>query len=403
MRPLDTRLTLCLTAAVIFLLAASPIHAGEPIDLYDQVIATDYDCYPCPPCPPCDEAYTAHHADRPGTPGASSAPDAGKEPGPDPYADEDYIDSFARRLLEARPVDWGCHHKALACISTTPGFAPASACTTTTSAALTNRPRRVLVSNDRCTRRSRPPFVGGDPGANEVDFEELSTYVEFAFSPRFSVFGEFPVRWVSDVNFGGAPGFEDGEQGGAGDFKAGFRLGIIACPYELLTFQLRPWTPTGEALRAIGVGHDSIDVALLYTFKPDNRTTWFAELQDWQTLDAGTTNDVIEQVDLDGNILRYGLGVGYDVWQSNTYCYSDQRALTAIFEVVGWTVLDGVITPLFVTDGATIEDAEGDTIVNGKYGMRIHGLSEHRHSYGHNWTGDRWYSDLFRVEWQWNY
>ena len=48
-----------------------------------------------------------------------------------------------------------------------------------------------------------PPNGGGGGGhAGDVDMRELTTYVEAAWGPRFSVFGEFPVRWVDDLDFG---------------------------------------------------------------------------------------------------------------------------------------------------------------------------------------------------------
>jgi hypothetical protein len=258
-----------------------------------------------------------------------------------------------------------------------------------------------------------PGPLGGGGGAigsaGEVDLQELATYVEVAFGPRFSVFGEFPIRWVEDVTFGSfafpnGP-FTDGVQEGAGDFRAGVRYGLIACPEEALTVQVRAWAPTGEARRALGVGHSSIDVALLYTTRPSERTWLFGEIQDWQNLDGQeldpATIDNPPQ-NTDSNVLRYGVGVGYDLWQS---CGCRPQSLTALFEAVGWTVLEGVTTPLNLDDpNPVIEDAEGDTIINGKYGLRYSWTcwgcqTESVYvGYGHNWTDERWYSDVFRVE-----
>jgi hypothetical protein len=244
---------------------------------------------------------------------------------------------------------------------------------------------------------------GGAGGSQEVDLRELSTYIEVAWGPRFSVFGEFPIRWVDEVTFDpGDPVFGTGIQDGAGDIRAGLRYGIIACHDEWLTAQVRAWAPTGEARRALGVGHSSIDVSLLYETRTSQRTSWWAEINDWQTIDAGSTNDnfaAIEDVDLDANVLRYGLGFGYDLWQS---CGCRPQALTGVFEVVGWTVLDGVVTSIDSTD-PFFEDAEGDTIVNGKYGVRYSWMCGcHNESvyvgYGHNWTDERWYSDILRIE-----
>lgn len=247
--------------------------------------------------------------------------------------------------------------------------------------------------------------AAGSP--NDVDFQELSTYVEVAFGPRFSVFADFPIRWVKDVDFGDNSAdiepFRDGQQVGAGDIRAGIRYGLIACPYEALTFQVRGWAPTGEARRALGVGHPSIDLGLLYSVRASQRTQFFGEINDWQTIDAGSAEFGGEEAELDANILRYGAGVGYDLWQS---CGCRPQSLTALFEVVGWTVLEGVTTPASFdgTGPVVFTDAEGDTIVNGKYGLRYNwsctgcGSESVYIGYGHNWTETRWYSDIVRLE-----
>jgi hypothetical protein len=245
-----------------------------------------------------------------------------------------------------------------------------------------------------------PPEGAGQPAGQvgDVDMRELITYVEAAWGPRFSVFGEFPVRWVDDLDFGvlggGAP-FDNGTQDGAGDFRAGVRYGLFACPDEWLTLQVRAWAPTGESLRALGVGHSSIDVALLYQVQASERTSWWAEISDWQSIDAGTT-DFPDVVDLDGNVMRYGIGLGCDLWQS---CGCRPQTLTGVVEVVGWTVFDGVVTSLDPFDPDPFEDAEDDTIINGKYGLRYSfGCESIYFGYGHNWTDERWYSDIFRFE-----
>ena len=94
------------------------------------------------------------------------------------------------------------------------------------------------------------------------------------------------------------------------------------------------------------------------------------------------------------------MGVGVDLLDRSTCCKTNK--LTGLVEVVGWTVLDGFSTSL--TGGQQARDADGDTIVNGKYGVRYtRGKHTAYVGYGHNWTGNRWYSDLIRVEWGYNF
>ncbi|TWT89500.1 hypothetical protein [Neorhodopirellula pilleata] len=253
----------------------------------------------------------------------------------------------------------------------------------------------------------RGPVGGVGVGVgNNVDIEQISTYVELAFRDRFSIFVDVPVRFLGPIDFDAGQPFDDGTQAGAGDISAGFRWGWIAKSDEHLTFQLRTTTPTGEARRALGTGNTTMDFSLLYDRRFCDVATFFAEFNDWQTLDAVTLNDTggvgstsTALLDQDANIMRFGVGLGVDFWSNQDR--SQPITVTGITELVTWTVLQGVNSPL---DGSQLEDAAGDTIVNGKYGLRISGRENSLYvGYGHNWTSDRWYSDLFRLEWQHNF
>ncbi len=251
-----------------------------------------------------------------------------------------------------------------------------------------------------------PAGVGGGGGAGGlgpagIDMEEFTTYIEWALAPRLSIFGDFSIRSVGPLAFGGAAGFIDGTQVGAGDSKFGFRYGIIADCNTALTFQTRVTTPTGEPLRGLGTGHTSLDFSLLYQQQVNDRLTFFAELQDWMTVE---NNGVVTTADpaafngqlLNGNVLRWGVGVGYDLWQD---CCNDRR-LTGVFELVGWEIIDGMETSLNpALTSPDVRDANGDSIVNGKYGVRYSTRANSLYvGYGHNWSNDRWYTDIFRVE-----
>lgn len=245
-------------------------------------------------------------------------------------------------------------------------------------------------------------FGGGAPGSGDIDMEEVSTYIELAVRERFSLFLDVPVRWVGPIDFQGATGFDNGTQRGAGDIRAGFRWGWIDDPCEHLTLQVRTWLPTGDARTALGTGNTAIDVGLIYDQQIGSRTRFYAEINDWQTLDAVTLADTggsgidPSLLNQDANILRGGVGLGYDLLECGTRC--EPSVLTILGEVVAWTVLDGNTVDL---NTSLLSDAEGDTIVNGKYGVRyVKGVHSMYAGYGHNWTSDRWYSDLLRLEYQ---
>ena len=92
---------------------------------------------------------------------------------------------------------------------------------------------------------------------------------------------------------------------------------------------------------------------------------------------------------------------------------TDHFRIAPVNEIVGWSILNGqefvqtTIAPLGV-----VEQVGGQTIVNEKIGLRI-GLGDYsqagggsglndRHSvyvgYGRAITGDHWYKDTFRLE-----
>ena len=102
--------------------------------------------------------------------------------------------------------------------------------------------------------------------------------------------------------------------------------------------------------------------------------------------------------DFTGNVLRYGLGSSFMAVQR------DWGYVAPVAEVVGWTVLSGKE----LADGRVL-DAEGDTIVNAKLGLRF-GFgkddcsNQYRNDiyigYGRALTGEVWYKDVVRAEYR---
>ena len=285
-----------------------------------------------------------------------------------------------------------------------------------------------------------PPAIGGRARAadNELDYQELTTYAEIALLPRFSIFGEFPARFVDGaIARDPISGEAETHQGGAGDFRAGLRFGIIARPDAALTAQVRAFAPTGDPRRCLGTGHSAIEVGLLYQKQQSDRLTIFSEIREWEAINAfvvgqdfiggagsagggggvgsgggfsglqGSNAQFIGQR-FGGSVLRYGGGLGYDIWRSCDCC--SQARLQGVFEIVGWTVLDGLMTddtrPIGPSRQPTILDADNDVIINGKYGIRYttyDGRISSYLGYGSNWTSDRWYSDVLRLEVTYNF
>ncbi len=263
--------------------------------------------------------------------------------------------------------------------------------------------------------------------SNNVSDQILSADMEYAITKRFSVFAELPYQFV---HFG--PDVEDGPESpaerkqfpetqelrnpnhdptGAGDVQVGFKYAMIEDPNcRYLTFQLRGYAPTGDPGLGLGVGHFSVEPGLLAYQRLTDRLVIQGELIDWIPIDAGIGA---------GNVITYGGGIGYDV------VHRPNLRITPVMEVVGWTCLGGTegfdgtvpgtnvpavptgadsinVNGTFVPDDHGFREANGDTIVNIKLGVRTY-IGEHSDiyaGYGHPVTGSRWYEDIVRVEYR---
>jgi hypothetical protein len=220
--------------------------------------------------------------------------------------------------------------------------------------------------------------LGPGPGPEtSVDYQDISAYAEWSPRTGLSLFGESAFRFID-------PELNDNTSG-FGDLSAGFKLAWCEAPCRATTLQLRAYLPTGDGSRGLGTEHVSLEPAVLLYRQLTARVTLEAELRDWIALD-GTD-------DFAGNVLRYGTGLSYRVTDG---C----RPISAVAELVGWTVLDGM-TAFSPTPGTSIiEDAEGDTIVNAKLGMRwrISPVSDLYGGYGQAVTGETWYDRTVRLE-----
>jgi hypothetical protein len=221
-----------------------------------------------------------------------------------------------------------------------------------------------------------PKAAGPGPAPEtNVDYQELRSYFEVAVNPHLSVFLEVPYRWINPDQNANANGF--------GDLEAGFKYAFIACEGRYLTFQLKVYTPTGDSFKGLGTDHTSVEPGILWQTCRE-RWTFFGEVRDWIATDGS---------DFSGNVIRYGVGVGYDVYRSCSW------RITPVLEGVGWTVISGKES---VIAAVPVENAAGDTIVNVKLGVRAN-YGEHSSfyvGYGRALTGDVWYKDIWRVEYR---
>ena len=233
-----------------------------------------------------------------------------------------------------------------------------------------------------------------------LDWEEYRAYTELAFSPVFSLFADFGIRTVDHAFAFDPIGQQlDTHQAGGSDSFVGFRYGLLVDECQHLTAQFKVGIPTGDPRRCLGTGHSSIEVGLLYHGQVDERLVVFGELKDWVSINA--YGDAFPDQS-SSNVLSYGLGVGYDIKEGCVCCQTP--TLTAVFETVGWTVLDGIRSTGVPADFGVVVDADGETIVNLKYGIRYtRGKNTVYAGYGNSVTGSVWYENVVRVEYTRNF
>jgi hypothetical protein len=216
-----------------------------------------------------------------------------------------------------------------------------------------------------------------------VDYQDFTAYLEAACpGQRLSGFVELPARLLNpQIN---------PNTGGYADMNAGFKYAFIRQDDLVASFQLRTYIPTGDADRGLGTNHVSLEPALLTWARATDRLAMSGELRYWIPI-GGT--------DFAGDIIRYGVGIQYDLCQTSTMIFSP------VVEFVGWTVLDGKETIVFPDGTAQVEDAAGDTIVNSKIGLRvtIGCRSDFYVGWGRPLTGQRWYENVYRVEYRFFY
>lgn len=226
----------------------------------------------------------------------------------------------------------------------------------------------------------------GGPGLRaterSVDYQDVAAYGEVAFDQRFSVFLDVPTRFLNpDVN---------SDSAGLSDLNAGFKFALLRNDDSVTSFQFRTFAPTGDAERGLGTRHASLEPALLSYHALSDRLELESELRYWVPV-GGT--------DFAGNVIRYGVGLGYDLFQGSA-C-----RVTPVVEFVGWTVLSGKAKFAFPSGQPAVEDASGDTILNFKLGLRTR-MGENADiyaGYGRPLTGDRWYENTMRLEFRLSY
>lgn len=376
------------TAAIAALAAGGPVLAQDP-----QAVTPAQAAVPCPPVVECVPPAATGPA-----PTAPAAPYTASPPTAAPYASPAVgggaagggTTSFGGTLAGAGPG---------ATTAVNPGGYIDGAVPINTvrlrydSAYQNNRPDRAEFFYPKCgcfatlsPQQGGPQLNAKGPPLPEknVDYQDVSTYLEARLAPQLSVFGEIPVRFINpEVNANAA---------GLSDVNFGFKYAAVLTDTRILTFQLRTIAPSGNGRLGLGTDNWWVEPGILWQAQPADRLIFFGELRD--------TIPVSPASDFTGNVLQHGIGSAYILYASPRF-----RVLP-VGEVVGWTVLSG---KEFSPDTG-VTSARGDTIVNAKVGTRL-GFGEveapgalGRHNiyigYGRALTGEVWYKNMLRLEYR---
>ena len=257
----------------------------------------------------------------------------------------------------------------------------------------------------RGTRNAALRGFGPSKPEKNIDYQELSTYVEYAPYQNMSAFVDVPVRFINPTVNPNAYGFSD--------MILGFKYAFLSDPDFFYTFQFKTYVPTGAGNLGLGTNHPSLEPGILAFQRLSERVYFLGEFRDWIPIRgtdfAGTPPDGAGAgKSFAGNILNYGLGVFYNA------VLTDHFRVAPISEFVGWTALGGLEATPYAPG---YRSASGDTIVNTKIGVRF-GLGDYNRpgggsqlndrvslyaGYARALTGDVWYRDMLRVELIWYY
>ncbi len=161
-----------------------------------------------------------------------------------------------------------------------------------------NRPDRANFFYAKCGCFGSPNAVGPPLPETSVDSQTLYSYVEYAITPRLSVFGNVPVRFINPEQNRNAAGISDLQFGG--------KYALVYDPNRVLSVQLQVIVPTGDTRLGLGSGSTWLEPGLLYQEQLSDRwRRWFGQLKDQIPLTRVS--------DFAGNVLTYGLGTSYRV------------------------------------------------------------------------------------------
>ena len=228
-----------------------------------------------------------------------------------------------------------------------------------------------------------PPAPGMPQPEKSVDAGDLMLGIEYAPVSNFSLFAEVPYRAVNpEVNANAS---------GLGDIQLGLKYAVLASRQHYVTLQLRAYAPSGDARKGLGTHHWSIEPGLLYYGQLSERLALSGELRYFLPINGSSGQGTGFNEGYAGDVLRYGIGLSYDLDSSSSV------KISPIVELVGWRVFDGLML-----DENGIPQSARANIVNLKLGARFRFTNQDSVyvGVGHALTNEAWYENIARLEYR---
>jgi hypothetical protein len=240
-----------------------------------------------------------------------------------------------------------------------------------------------------------PNAPGPAPGIPQyVNFQQLYVNGEYAVGRRFSVFGDFPLRWLQPFGPSVVGGSLFSSTSGFSDLSAGAKFALVSTDKATVTAQLRAQFPTGDAAKGLGTNHTVVETSGLFRGRVGQRGAIEGEFGELHPINGSAGVATAAQYvsgqpashGFAGDVIYYGIGPSVEVVRKARY------AIAPVVELVGWHIVNGFVTPP--------ADTSGLNIVNLKLGVRTtmtSGASIYV-GYGHALTTTDWYDNILRIE-----